>query len=185
MGFLKKLGRGIKRVAKKNRGGIGRLAKKVGPGLVLSAVTGGIGAPIIAKAASAAKTLGKKVRGLETPKSLVPVFRAAEKATKSKGSTTVMPGGLKISTPSIGMASNRAIKRRTIYDRPARVKRRGRKTTAYQTSADMKGGLTKAQNTGRTGFESAKPKKARVWSAKQIEARKRFAAAAKARRKAG
>ena len=92
MGLFKKLGRGIKKVVKKNKGGLTRLVKKAGPGLVLGAVTGGIGAGVIAKAASAAKTLGKKAKGLETPKSLVPVVRAAEIRVK-KSARTKMPGG--------------------------------------------------------------------------------------------
>lgn len=163
MGLLKKLGRGIKRVAKKNRGGLTRLAKKVGPGLVLSAVTGGIGAPLVAKAASAAKTLGKKVRGLETPKSLVPVFRAATRATKSRGSTTVMPGGLKISTPSVGLMASRAV---------------GAKRSLYKSAKKRKPRAPKATS-------ATAAKKPRVWSAKQIAARERFAAMARARKKAG
>jgi len=189
MGFsLKKLGRGIKKIAKKNKGGLTRLVKKVGPGLVLGAVTGGVGAGIIAKAASAAKTLGKKSKGLETPKSLVPVVRAAQIAVK-KRTRSKMPGGAPIptiSTPSVGMMSSKPQAKRRLYDRPARQARKGKKFTSYQTPDDMRGGMTKAQNTGRTGFEGAKRKRTgsrKAPSAKQLAARAKFAAMVKARRK--
>lgn len=162
---LKKLSRGLKRVAKKNRAGFGRLVKKVGPGLVLTAVSGGTAAPLIAKAASMAKTLGKKARGLETPKSLVPIIRAAEvrvRKTRSK-----LPGGApmppmpNIGTPEIGMMKSTPQAKRTLYG----------------------GSKKRAARKPRVTKSAAAPKKPRVWSPKQIEARKRFAEMARQRKK--
>lgn len=160
MGFsLKKLGRGIRKIAKKNRGGFGRLVKKVGPGLVLTAA-GGIGAaPLIAKAASAAKSLGKKVRGLETPKSLVPIIRAAKISAKRKRQR--MPGG----APIIGPVQVRSVTRSTPQAK------RSLYTTA-RGSTRRKKGTTK----------SGRPRKPA--SAKQLAARAKFAAMARARAKA-
>lgn len=162
MGFLKKLSRGVKKVVRKNKGGVGRLIKKVGPGLAMAAV-GATAPTLIVKAASAAKTLGKKVRGLETPKSLVPVIRAAE--VKVGRSRTRMPGGAPmptIGTPSIGMASSKAVgAQRTLYS--SGKKKRARKSNG---AAPKK----------RQG--SRKPP-----SAKQLAARAAFAKMAAARRK--
>lgn len=161
MGFsLKKLGRGIKKIAKKNKGGFGRLVKKVGPGLVMAAVPAAAPA-LLVKAASAAKTLGKKVRGLETPKSLAPIVKAAQvrvKRTRSK-----MPGGAPIptiATPKVGMMRSTAVgAKKSLYKS---TKRRTRKAKAPAST-------------------NGKPKKPP--SAAQLAARKRFAEAAKARRK--
>lgn len=176
MGLFKKLGRGIKRIAKKNQGGFRRLVKKVGPAIVLSAVPGGAPA-LIAKAASAAKTLGKKFKGIETPKSIVPVVRAAQVAvTKTRSK---LPGG----APMPSMMSSRPQAKRRITLRPARMTSTG---VAYQTPADMKGGLTRAQLTGNTGFGRPKKAKRRITkppSAKQLAQRERFKAMAAARRK--
>lgn len=189
MGLLKKLGRGIKRVAKKNRGGIARLAKKVGPGLVMSAVLP-TAAPLIVKAASAAKSLGKKARGLETPKSLVPVVRAAQvrvKKTRSK-----MPGGAPmpsmptIGTPAIGMMSSRPQAKRTLYGGSPNKVKRVRKTK--RNPEGVKVTLGRAPGIGKDQLDKSlyytrgknKGKKRRVMrappSAKQLAARAAFAA---------
>lgn len=158
---LKKIGRGIKKIAQKNKGGVGRLIKKVGPGLAMAAV-GATAPALVVKAASAAKSLGKKVRGLETPKSLVPVVRAAQvrvKKTRSK-----MPGGAPmpsmptIGTPTIGMMASR--------EKPKA------KRTLYKSAA-KKPRTRKAKRAG-----SGKPP-----SAKQIAAREKFKAMVAARRK--
>jgi len=160
MGFsLKKLGRGIKKIAKKNKGGFGRLVKKVGPGLVLGAVTGGVGAGIIAKAASTAKTLGKKAKGIETPKSLVPVVRAASISARRR-IRSKMPGGAPmptISRPSVGMMATR--------EKPRAA------ASLYKTAKKAK-----AKKAKRT---SSKPP-----SAAQLAAREKFKAMVAAKRKA-
>lgn len=139
MGFLKKLGRGIKRVVRKNRGGVGRLVKRVGPGLVIGAVTGGVGAPLIAKAASAAKTLGKKAKGLETPKSLVPVIRAAELRVSRKRRAR-MPGGApmpSIPTPRVGMMKSTPQAKRSLYTRKKKTKSSSGKTRKAPSAAQL------------------------------------------------
>lgn len=163
---LKKLARGIRKVAQKNRGGVGRLVKKVGPGLAMAAV-GATAPALLVKAASAAKSLGKKARGLETPKSLVPVVRAAQVSVRKY--RTKMPGGApmpsmpsvpNIERPAVGMAKSGAV---------------GARKSLYKGSP-----------------KSRKPKRARTKpngtrkapSAKQLAARAKFAAAAKARAKA-
>lgn len=173
MGFsLKKLGRGIKKIAKKNKGGLTRLVKKVGPGLVLGAVTGGVGAGLIAKAASAAKTLGKKAKGIETPKSLVPVIRAAQisvKKTRSK-----LPGGAPmppmIPTPSVGIMSSKPQAKRKVYDY-----QKATKTRMSRAAGIGKDQLApKAKKAKRSGSKKAP-------SAAQLKARANFAKMAKAR----
>lgn len=132
MGLLKKLGRGIKKVARKNVGGAKRLLKKVGPGLAMAAV-GATAPALIAKAASAAKTLGKKVRGLETPKSMVPVIRAAQ--VKVRKTRSKLPGGAPmppmIATPSVGMMASSEPRRakRTLYSSGRKAKPRKAKRT--------------------------------------------------------
>lgn len=162
MGFFKKLSRGVKRVVRKNRGGVGRLVKKVGPGLVMAAVTGGVGAPLIAKAASAGKSLGKKVRGLETPKSLVPIIRAAN--IKAPRTRKRMPGGAPM--PTIGPVSVRGITKSTPQAK------RSLYTKAKKSKTPR---APRAKKTKRT--IKAPP------SAKQLAARAKFAAMAAARRK--
>ena len=161
MGFLKKLGRGIKKVVKKNKGGVGRLIKKVGPGLVIGAVTGGVGAGLNAKAASTAKTLGKKVKGLETPKSLVPVVRAAELRV-SKKSRQKMPGGAPM--PHIP-----AMKVRDITKSTPQAKR-----SLYTSAKKPKKARAKKAATGTR----------KAPSAAQLAARAKFTAMVKARAKA-
>ena len=136
MGFLKKLARGAKKIVRKNKAGVGRLVKKVGPGLALAAV--GAAAPaLVVKAASTAKTLGKKVRGLETPKSLVPVVRAAE--VKVRKTRSKLPGGAPmpsmptIGTPQVGMMKSGAVgARRSLYtsSRKSKTPKRARKVKA-------------------------------------------------------
>lgn len=162
MGFLKKLGKGIKKVVRKNKGGVGRLVKKVGPGLVLSAVTGGVGAPLIAKAASAAKTLGKKARGLETPKSLVPIVRAAETRQRRKSVRSKMPGGAPM--PHIP-----AVKVRDITKSTPQAKR-----TLYTSTKKPKAKRAK---------KSPATKARKPPSAAQLAAREKFKAMVAARRK--
>lgn len=182
MGFsLKKLGRGIKKVVKKNKGGLGRLAKKVGPGILLATPLGAVGAGVVAKAVSGAKSLGKKVgAGIETPKSLVPVIRAANTRATRKPRRSKMPGGGKIptiSTPSVGMMASR--------ERP-----RAKKSLYRTANPKTKRGQAKMRSGDVTAGENftRKVKKKRTItkppSAKQIAARKAFAAAAAARRKA-
>jgi len=134
MGFLKKLARGAKKIVKKNKAGVGRLIKKVGPGLAMAAV-GATAPALVVKAASAAKTLGKKVRGLETPKSLAPVVRAAQVRVGRKRSK--MPGGAPmphIGTPQVGMMSNRPQAKRKLYESPAPKAKRTRKAKAKRSS---------------------------------------------------
>lgn len=60
-----------------------------------------------------------------------------------------------IAKPAVGMMTSAPGPRRRIDLRPARMTSRG---AAYQTPADMRsaGGLTRAQKTGRTGFQKAK-----------------------------
>lgn len=154
MGFsLKKLGRGIKKVVKKNKGGVGRLLKKVGPGLAMAAV-GATAPALLVKAASAAKSLGKKVKGLETPKSMVPVVRAASmKARKPR--RTKMPGGAPM--PHIP-----AVKVRDITKSTPQAKR-----TLYTSSKKSK---AKKSSSGR-----------KAPSAAQLAARAKFTAMVKAR----
>lgn len=164
MGFLKKLARGAKKIVKKNKGGVGRLLKKVGPGLAMAAV-GATAPALIVKAASAAKSMGKKVRGLETPKSLASVVKAAE--VRVRKTRTRMPGGApmppmpSIGTPSIGMMSSRAV---------------GPHKTLYKSK------------TKRTRKAPNGAKKKRVMrappSAKQLAARAAFAARARKRKAA-
>lgn len=168
MGLFKKLGRGISKVARKNKAGFGRLVKKVGPGLVMSAV-GATAPALVVKAASIAKSMGKKARGLETPKSLAEVVKRAE--VKVRKTRQKLPGGAPmpamptIGTPSVGMMASRAV---------------GAKKSLYKSSGKRR--AKKATNGG-----AATPKKKRKItappSAKQIAARKAFAAAAAARRK--
>jgi len=177
---FKKIGRGLKKIAKKNRGGFTRLVKKVGPGLVLGAVTGGVGAGIIAKAASAAKTLGKKVKGLETPKSLVPVIRAAQihvKKTRQR-----LPGGAPmppmIATPSVGiMASSERPKAKRYLYRSANPR------TARGRAKMRTGDVTAGETFKRPRTKKAKRKITAPPSAKQIAQRERFKAMVAARRK--
>lgn len=178
MGLFKKLGRGIKKIVRKNQGGLGRLVKKVGPGLVVGAVTGGVGAGLIAKAASAAKTLGKKVgKGIETPKSLVPVVRAAELHV-SKKARTKMPGGAPM--PTIA-----PVKVRSITSSTPQAKRYLYRSANPKT----KRGQAKMRSGDVTAGEAftRKPKKAKRKmgppSAKQLAARAKFAKMVAARRK--
>lgn len=160
MGFFKKLARGAKKIARKNAGGARRLIKKVGPGLVMNAVLPGA-APLIVKAASAAKTLGKKARGLETPKSLVPIVRAAQVRVGRKRSK--MPGGApmppNIGTPSVGLMSSAPQAKRSLYTATKKAR--------------------KARTTRTKRAKSTKPP-----SAAQLAARANFAKMAAARRKA-
>lgn len=162
---FKKLGRGIKKIAKKNKGGFGRFVKKVGPGLVLGAVTGGVGAGLIAKAASTAKTLGKKVKGLETPKSLVPVVRAAEIRVK-KSQRAKMPGGapmphipaMKVRDP---LKSTPQAKR-TLYT-SAKKPKKARAKKAKKASSGVRKPPSAAQLAARENFKkmvAARRKKA-------------------------
>lgn len=158
---FKKLTRGIKKVVRKNKAGVGRLIKKVGPGLAMAAV-GATAPALVVKAASIAKSAGKKVRGLETPKSLADVVKRAE--VKVARTRTKMPGGAPmptIGTPSIGMMASRAV---------------GAHKTLYKSK---KRRTRKAAN----GTPKKKRKITAAPSAKQIAARKAFAAAAAARRK--
>lgn len=169
---LKKLVRGAKKIARKNRGGIGRLVKKVGPGLAMAAV-GATAPALLVKAASTAKTLGKKVRGIETPKSLATVVKAAQvrvKRTRSK-----MPGGAPmpsmptISTPSVGMMASRAVgAQKSLYKKKRAPRKRAN-------------GLTPGGSTPSTAKKKRKITAAP--SAKQLAARKKFAEMAAARRK--
>lgn len=162
MGFsLKKLGRGIKKVVKKNKGGLGRLVKKVGPGLVMAAAGGSIAAPLIAKAASKAKSIGAKVRGLETPKSLASVVKAAEIRTGRKRSR--MPGGAPM--PTIAPVRVRSITRSTPQA----------KGSLYTTAKKPK--KTRAKKAPKT------PKVRKPPSAAQLAAREKFKAMVAARRK--
>lgn len=160
MGFsLKKIGRGLKKIAKKNRGGFRRLVKKAGPGLVLAAV--GPTAPFIAKAASVAKSMGKKARGIETPKSLVDVVKLASGNRKRRSTRTKMPGGAAIptiATPGLATTRSTPQAKRSLY---TGTKKRTRK----------------AKSAGSTKVR--KPP-----TAKQLAAREKFAAAARARAKA-
>lgn len=193
MGFLKKLGRGIKKVAQKNRGGVGRLIKKVGPGLAMAAV-GATAPALVVKAASAAKSLGKKVRGLETPKSLVPVVRAAQ--VKVKKTRSKMPGGAPmppmIGTPTIGMMSSTPQAKRTLYAKKKAPARRKRlyvgKAGTPSFDAMMKAKTQKEANAvAREYMRSQKKPKRKMTkppSAKQLAARERFKAMVAARRKA-
>lgn len=142
---LKKLVRGVKKVAQKNRAGVGRLVKKVGPGLAMAAV-GATAPALIVKAASAAKSLGKKVRGLETPKSMVPVIRAAQ--VKVKRTRSKMPGGASmppnIGTPQVGMMASREKPKakRTLYSsgkkaKAPRAKKAKRTSTKAPSAAQL------------------------------------------------
>lgn len=180
---LKKIARGVKKIAKKNAKGVGKLAKKFGPGLVLNAVLP-TAAPLIAAAASKAKTAGKKFKGLETPKSLVDVVKLSDaRVTKSRSK---MPGGAPMPTigrPSVSLMSSRPQAKRKLYDRPARQGRSKRgKKIEYQTSADIKAGGFATPN----AFKKAKAKRkiTKPPSAKQIAARERFKKMVAARRKA-
>lgn len=176
---FKKLGRGIKKIAKKNKGGFGRLVKKVGPGLVLGAVTGGVGAGLIAKAASTAKTLGKKVKGLETPKSLVPVVRAAEMRQRRKSVRTRMPGGAPM--PNIPAVKVRSITKATDTSAKRSLYRSANPKTAQGRKLMRDGGIAmpgrKSRKTKRSG-----PRKPP--SAAQLAAREKFKKMVAARRKA-
>lgn len=169
---FKKLARGVKKIAKKNRGGFTRLVKKVGPGLVMTAVTGGTAAPLIARAASAAKSFGRKVKGLETPKSLVPIIRAAQVRVGRK--RTRMPGGAPIPTisaPSVGMMRSTPQAKTSLYAK------RKKAAAAAAAPSDV---YTRGKNKGKKRRKITAPP-----SAKQLAARAKFAAMAAARRKAG
>lgn len=153
MGFLKKLGKGLKKVVKKNKGGVGRLLKKVGPGLAMAAV-GATAPALLVKAASAAKSLGKKARGLETPKSMAAVVRAASiKPRKPK--RTKMPGGA-------AMPHIPAVKVRDITPSTPQAKR-----SLYTSSKKSK---AKKSTSGK-----------KAPSAAQLAARAKFTAMVKAR----
>lgn len=181
---FKKLARGVKKIAKKNRGGVGRLVKKVGPGLAMAAV-GATAPTLIVKAASAAKSLGKKVRGIETPKSLAPIVRAAQVRVRKTRSR--MPGGapmpkspdllgMDLGRPKVGMASNRRQAKKSLYTTP-RVTRRRKKMVEYQTPADMRSQGIKS-SPGKTKRRMTKPP-----TAKQLAAREKFKQMVAARRK--
>lgn len=195
MGFLKKLGRGVSRVVKKNRGGVGRLIKKVGPGLAMAAV-GATAPALVVKAASAAKTLGKKVRGLETPKSLAPVIRAAEVRVGRKRSK--MPGGAPM--PTIAPVKVRSLMKstpqakRTLYTNGKKKRAKRERLYVGKAGTPSFNAMMKAKTTGEAEavareYMKANPKKKkkRVMrappSAKQLAQRERFKAMAAARRK--
>jgi len=102
------------------------------------------------------------IRAQQAAKSLGVNFRAAKKKQ--------MPVSVQaaIARPMVGMASSRPTARRSISLRPARIDASGR---SFQTPEDMrrsgKRGLTRAQQTGLTGFEaSGSRRKAKVRTGK-------------------
>lgn len=170
---LKKIGRGLKKIAKKNQGGVSRLIKKVGPGLITQAVAAT--APgLIVKAASAAKTLGKKVHGLETPKSLVPVIRASQ--VRVARSRSKMPGGAPM--PTIAPLGVRSLMKstpqakRTLY---AKKRKPRKKQVYYRDGAMTEVASEKWLNKNLPRVKKPK-RKAPPPSPKQLAARAAFAA---------
>lgn len=167
---FKKIGRGIRKIAKKNAKGAGRLVRKFGPGLITAAVLP-TAAPLIAGAASKLKTAGKKIRGLETPKSMVDVVKLAEVKVGKKRSK--MPGGASmpsvpnISRPNVGMMASTPQAKRSLYTSSKKRK--------SSSSSDV---YTRGKNKGKKRRKITAPP-----SAKQLAQREKFKAMAAARRK--
>jgi len=182
--LFKRIGRGATKIYKKNRKGAGKLLKKVGPAILLSSVPGGAVATVAAKAVSKAKSLGKKVGGIETPKSLAPVLKLAKVGAK-KRTRTKMPGGASmpsIPRPGVGMMSSSPQPKRSLYRSAKRSVRRTKQPTQIYKNGKP---ASKVYPTGTKKSTIAKAKRriTKPPSAAQLAARERFKKMVAAKRK--